>query len=76
MMIKVLEQAIERVKALSPERQAYAAEVLEQIAVSGEGIYRFTEAERRLVREGIADLDAGRVVDAGEMEMFWSRNQT
>ena len=63
-------------KALSPERQAYAAKVLEQIAVSGEGIYRFTEAERRLVREGIADLDAGRVVDAGEMEMFWSRNQT
>jgi hypothetical protein len=39
-MIKALEQAIEKVKALSRERQEYAAEVLEQIAAGGDEVYR------------------------------------
>ena len=74
-MIKVLEQAIEKVKALSPERQAYAAEVLEQIAESGDGVYRLSDEERRLVREGLADLDAGRVVPDDVMAAFWARHR-
>ena len=41
-MIKILEQAIEKVKARSPERQEYAAEVLEQIADSGDEIYHLS----------------------------------
>ena len=58
-MIKVLEQAIEKVKALSKERQEYAAELLEQIAEAGDEVYRLSEEERRLVREGLAELDRG-----------------
>jgi hypothetical protein len=34
-MIKVLEQAIEKIRGLPEDRQAYAAEVLEQIAAAG-----------------------------------------
>jgi predicted transcriptional regulator len=74
-MIKVLEQAIEKVKALSPERQAYAAEVLEQIAEAGDSVYRLSDDERRLVREGLADLDAGRTVPDEEMAAFWARHR-
>ena len=73
-MIKVLEQAIEKVKALSPERQAYAAEVLEQIA-EGEGVYRLSDEERRQVAEGLADLDDGRIVPDKEMDVFWARHR-
>ena len=58
-MIKVLEQAVEKVKALSKERQEYAAELLEQIAEAGDEVYRLSEEERRLVREGLAELDRG-----------------
>ena len=58
-MIKVLEQAIEKVRTLSPERQQYAAEVLEQIAVAGDAVYRLSDEERRLVREGLDELDRG-----------------
>ena len=72
-MMKVLEQAIEKVKTLSKERQEYAAEVLEQIAAAGDDVYRLSDEERRLVREGLADLDAGRVVSDGDMDKFWSR---
>jgi hypothetical protein len=58
-MIKVLEQAVERVKKLSKERQEYAAEVLEQIAEAGNGVYALTDEERRLVKEGLDELDRG-----------------
>ena len=57
-MIKVLEQAIKKVKKLSKDRQAYAAHVLEEIAAEGE-VYQLTDDERRLVREGVAELDRG-----------------
>ena len=57
-MIKVLENAIEKVKALSNERQEYVAEVLEEIAAEGD-VYLLTDNERQLVREGIAELDRG-----------------
>jgi predicted transcriptional regulator len=73
-MIKPLEDAIEKVRLLSDERQRYAAHVLETIAEAGEGIYRLDDEERRLVREGLADLDAGRIVSDAEMEAFWHRH--
>ena len=73
-MIKVLEDAIEKVKKLPEERQRYAAHVLEQIA-STDDVYRLTDEERRLVREGLADLDAGRIVADDDMEAFWQRHR-
>jgi len=74
-MIKMLEQAIEKVKTLSEERQRYAAQVLEQIAEADDDVYRLSDEERRLVREGIADLDTGRIVSDGEMDTFWRRHR-
>jgi hypothetical protein len=72
-MIKILEDAIEKVKTLSEERQRYAAQVLEQIAGAGDDVCRLSDEERHLVREGIADLDAGRTVS--NMDAFWRRNR-
>lgn len=72
-MIKVLELAIEKVKTLSEERQEYAAQVLEQIAEAGDGIYQLTDAERRLVREGLAELDRGETASADEVRAVFSK---
>ena len=70
-MIKVLEQAIEKLKALSEERQEYAAEVLEQIAAAGDAVYALSDDERRLVREGLAELDRGEAAsEAGVRAVF------
>ena len=74
-MIKSLEAAIEKVKALPEERQQFVAHVLEQIAAAGDTPYELSDHERRLVREGLADLDAGRVVPDAEMAAFWQRNK-
>ena len=49
-MIKALEEAIEKIKGLSKERQEYAAEVLEQIALADDEVYHLSDEERRLVR--------------------------
>jgi predicted transcriptional regulator len=72
-MIKALEQAIEKVKKLPRERQEYAAEVLEQIAEAGEGVYILTEEERRLVREGLAELDRGEAATEEEVRAVFDK---
>jgi predicted transcriptional regulator len=73
-MNKVLENAIEKIRAMPDDAQEYAASVLEQIAAAGSEVYRLSDEERALVREGIADLDAGRIVPNGEMDAFWTRH--
>ena len=72
-MIKVLEQAIEKIKALPRERQEYAAEVLESIVAGEVDVYELSEDEERLVREGLDDLDNGRVATEDEVHKAFNR---
>lgn len=74
-MIKMLADAIAKVESLPESRQRYAARVLEQIAEPDEGVVALSDEERRLVREGLADLDAGRIVSDADMAKFWDRNR-
>ncbi len=73
--MKVLEQAIEKVKALSKERQEYAAEVLEQIAEAGDGVYRLSDEERRLVREGLGELDRGETASEADVRAVFDKHR-
>jgi len=72
-MIKVLEQAVERVKKLSREQQEYAAEVLERIADAGDGVYSLSDEERRLVREGLDELDRGEAATDAEVRAVFDK---
>ncbi len=72
-MIKVLEQAIEKVKKLPKERQEYAAEVLERIAEAAEEVYVLSDEERRLVREGLDELDRGEVATEAEVRAVFDK---
>ena len=74
-MIKVLEQAIEKVRALPEERQAFAAHMLEELVATGNEPYHLSDDERGAVREGLADLDAARIVSEADMATFWNRHQ-
>ncbi len=73
LMIKVLEQAIEKVRKLPKEQQEYAAEVLEQIAEAGEAIYILSDEERLLVREGLEELDRGKVASEAEVRAVFDK---
>ena len=72
-MIKVLEEAIEKVKKLPKERQEYAAEVLEQIVDAGDAVYLLTDEERRLVREGLDELDRGEAATDAEVRAVFDK---
>ena len=72
-MIKALEQAIEKVKALPQERQEYAAEVLEEIASADNAVYPLSDEERRLVREGLAELDRGEVASEADVRAVFDK---
>lgn len=72
-MIKALEQAVEKVKSLSDERQRYAAEVLERIAAAGDTVHELTEEERRLVREGLDELERGDVAAEAEVRAVFDK---
>jgi hypothetical protein len=54
-MNKVLEQAIEKIKKLPDDQQAYAAEVLEQIVADAEeGVFEIPSDHMAAVLEGLA----------------------
>ena len=73
-MIKQLEQAVEKVKKLSKERQEYAAEVLEQIVAADDSVYALTDEERRLVREGLdGALDRGEVATEEQVRAVFDK---
>lgn len=73
-MIKALEDAIEKARALPPDRQADAADALERIVAASRDTCALSDEERAQVEEGLTDLDAGNVVPDDEMAKFWVRN--
>ncbi len=74
-MIKALQEAIEKARALPPERQADAADALERIVKASRTTYVLSDDERTMVEEGLADLDAGNIVPDEEMARFWARHR-
>ena len=72
-MIKVLEVAIEKVRALPEDRQVRAAQVLEEIASETDGLYRLSDAERELLREGVEAADRGDFASEADVEAVLSR---
>jgi hypothetical protein len=72
-MTKVLEDAIEKVRKLPEDRQAYAAEVLEQIAAAGGDPFVVPEAHRAAVLEGIGPARRGEFVSEDEMAALWAK---
>ncbi len=74
-MVKALELVMEQVRKLPVDRQEYLAGVLGEYVAENDGVYCLSDEERALVDEGIADLDAGRVVSDADMTAFWNRHQ-
>ena len=73
-MVKALELAIERVRKLPADRQEFLASVLDEYAADSDAVHSLTAHERALVEDGLADLDAGRIVSDADMAAFWNRH--
>ena len=72
-MMKVLEEANEKVRKLPEERQAYAAEVLEQIAAAGDEVFSVPQEHRAAVLEGLGQAERGEFVSDEEMAALWKK---
>ena len=70
-MTKVLEDAIEKVRRLPEDQQAYVAEVLEQIAAAGSGLFVVPEGHRAAVLEGLGQAQRGEFVTDEDMAALW-----
>jgi predicted transcriptional regulator len=70
-MLKVLEDAIEKIKRLPQDRQAYAAEVLEQIAAAGSDTFAVPNDHRAAVLAGLAQAERGEFISDEEMAALW-----
>jgi predicted transcriptional regulator len=72
-MTKVLEDAIEKIRKLPEDRQAYIAEVLEQIASAGSGLFVVPDEHRAAVLEGLQQAERGEFVSDHEMAVLWKK---
>ncbi len=72
-MTKVLEDAIEKVRMLPEDRQAYVAEVLEQIAAAGSDLFVVPDEHRAAVLEGLGQADRGEFATNEEMAALWKK---
>ncbi len=72
-MTRVLEDAIEKVRKLPEDRQAYVAEVLEQIAAAGSDLFTVPEDHRAAVLEGLEQAERGEFVSHDEMAALWRK---
>ena len=72
-MIKVLEEAIEKVKKLPEDRQVYVAEVLEQIEAAGSDVFDVPDEHRAAVLEGLGQAKRGEFASDEEMAALWKK---
>ena len=72
-MTKVLEDAIEKVRKLPEDRQAYVAEVLEHIAAAGSEVFTVPDGHRAAVLEGLEQSERGEFVSDDEMAALWRK---
>jgi predicted transcriptional regulator len=73
-MTRVLDDAIEKVKRLPEDQQAYIAEVLEQIAASAGGeVFIVPEEHRTAVLEGLEQARRGEYASDDEMSALWKK---
>jgi predicted transcriptional regulator len=67
-MIKALEKAIAQINDLPPERQAYAALVLKQIADDDGTLFEVPAEHRAAVLEGLAQAERGEFASEEDVE--------
>jgi predicted transcriptional regulator len=72
-MTKVLDDVIEKVRRLPEDRQAYVAEVLEQIVANDSDLFVVPDDHRAAVLEGLGQAERGEFATDEEMAALWKK---
>ncbi|WP_426412291.1 hypothetical protein [Bradyrhizobium ganzhouense] len=68
-----MEDVIEKVRRLPEDRQAYVAEVLEQIVANDGDLFVVPEEHRAAVLEGLEQAERGEFATDQEMAALWKK---
>ena len=74
-MDKTLDKALDRIRSWPPDRQEDLVRMLDEIELSGVGVYDMSDEEERLVRVGLDQAERGEFVSDSDMAAFWRRNR-
>ena len=72
-MTKALEDAIAKLRKLPEDRQAYVAEILEEIIDATTRLFVVPEAHRAAVLQGREQAERGEFVSDDEMAKLWKK---
>ncbi|MCA6120780.1 hypothetical protein J6500_02510 [Bradyrhizobium sp. WSM 1704] len=72
-MNRILEDAIEKFRRLPPDRQAYVAELLEQIVAAGAEAFVVPDEHRAGILEGLEQSRRGEFASDEEMAALWEK---
>ncbi|MDH6259899.1 putative transcriptional regulator [Bradyrhizobium sp. BR13661] len=72
-MTKILEDVIEKVRRLPEDRQAYVAEVLEQIVANDGDLFVVPDEHRAAVLEGLEQAERSEFATDQEMAALWKK---
>jgi predicted component of type VI protein secretion system len=73
-MTDALERAVKRIRKLPADRQAAAADMLEDFAAEqSAAVYVLSDAENRLIDAAIAELDRGVHATEAEVEAVYAK---
>jgi hypothetical protein len=73
-MTKLLEQAVETVRGLSPEMQDDLARVLLQLAGKDQPVFQLSAAEEASFDESLAQADRGEFATDEEVRAIWAKH--
>jgi hypothetical protein len=72
-MIKALEIAIEKLKRLPEDKQAWAAGIIEEIAAADDELFRIPGDHLPGVLQGLAEAERGEFASDEEMAALWTK---
>ena len=72
-MTKLLEQAVETVRGLSPEVQDDLARILLQLAGKDQPVYQLSAAEEASLAESLAQADRGEFATDEQVRAIWAK---
>jgi hypothetical protein len=73
-MTKLLEQAVETVRGLSPEMQDELARILLQLVGEDQPVVQLTAEEEASFDESLAQADRGEFATDGQVRAIWAKH--
>ena len=74
-MTKVVERAIEKLRAMEPDQQRYVADLLDTLSDAGAVSIEISPQEQAIIDRALTEIDAGEVASDDEVAAYRYRSR-